>query len=328
MQIKFIKPGLHTTIQDLGRINFLSQAVPLSGALDPLSAKIANLAVGNLLTAAVLEFTYANASFRCETALLIAYAGGGSTMTVNGEKLPARRAIFLPAGTVVALVNNHIGVRTYLSVAGGWDVPKILDSSSTYLPAAFGGYAGRLLKKDDLISNGNPYGSIASRILDQLNSGSVRYNTWGIPDHFLSPKEKNTIRIFAGREITWFDSNSIIDLLSLPFNVDLKSNRMGILLKGNQMKRKINQELLSTAVCPGTIQVTGNGELILLMADCQTTGGYPRIAQVAMVDIPICAQLKPREEIYFSVIDYSEAEQLYYQQEAELERLAHAIYTK
>lgn len=328
MQIRILKPGLHTTIQDLGRTQYLSQAVPVSGALDPLSARIANLALGNPETAAVMEFSYANASFSCLTDILIAYAGGGAVLMVSGEKLPSRRAIFLPAGTVVSLVHNDNGVRTYLSIAGGWNVPQVLGSRSTYLPAAFGGYEGRLLKKDDLLSSNDTCSSATLRMLHELRGESVRSTSWGISDRFLKPGEKNTLRVFPGREINWFEANSIVSLFAEPFRIDLRSNRMGMALKGPPMKRKVREELLSTAVCPGTIQVTGNGEMILLMADCQTTGGYPRIAHVAMADLPLCAQLKPHDQICFHLIDLKEAEDLYTEQEEELKRLARAIHTK
>lgn len=328
MQISILKPGLHTTIQDLGRNNFLSQAVPVSGAMDPLSARIANLSIGNMDNDALIEFTYANASFSCETDLLTAYAGGGATLTVSGVKLPSRRAIFLPAGTVVKLVAAEHGIRTYLSVAGGWNVPEVLGSKSTYLPAAFGGYKGRLLKKNDKINGLDTLSATTAAILDKLKGASVSYTSWGISERFLSPQDKNTIRIFPSREFTWFQADSIISLATDPFKINLRSNRMGIMLDGTQMKRKVSEELLSTAVCSGTIQVTGNGEMILLMADCQTTGGYPRIAQVAMVDIPLCAQLKPNEHISFNLISRIEAERLYYEQEAELKMLTQAIHLK
>lgn len=328
MQLKIIKPGLHTSIQDLGRTQYLSQAVPLSGAMDPLSARLANLAIGNMEHHAVLEFTYANASFQCTTDLLLAYAGGGAALTVEGQMLPAKRALFLPAGSLVTLVNSKTGIRTYLAIAGGWDVPTVLGSKSSYLPAGLGGYQGRLVKKDDLLNSCNTHSPVTAKLLDQLGGQSLSHSTWGIPAHFLRPAEKSILRIFPGREISWFEPDSIINLLAEPFQVDLKSNRMGILLKGKAIRKKLNEELLSTAVCPGTIQVTGNGEMILLMADCQTTGGYPRIAQVAMVDLPLCAQLKPHEQIYFSLISAIEAESLYFDQETELQRLALAIELK
>jgi len=328
MQIKILRAGLHCSIQDLGRHNFLSQAVPVSGAMDSLSARIANLAIGNGENDALLEFTYGNASFKCETDILMAYAGGGSNLVALGEILPSRRAIFVPAGTVVDLVNSEHGVRTYLSVAGGWDVVEVLGSRSTYLPAGFGGYQGRLLKKGDLLRSCSSLAPSTTSLLGKLRGESLKQASWGIPYNFLRSENANTVRIFAGREITWFEGRSVIDLLAEPFTIDLKSNRMGISLKGPQMERAITKELLSTGVCPGTIQVTGNGEMILLMADCQTTGGYPRIAQVASVDIPLCAQLKPMEEISFSLIDHHEAELLLFQQQAEMKKLSQAIHNK
>jgi antagonist of KipI len=328
MQINILKPGLHTSIQDLGRTAYSSQAVPISGAMDTLSARIANLVIGNLQTDAVLELSYGNAAFMCETDVLISYAGAGSTLTVSNQKLPSKRPIFLPAGTLAELVNHEPGVRTYLAIGGGWEVPVVLGSRSTYLPAAFGGYRGRLLKKGDVLTACDHLSRTGNEIFNHLLGKQPKYTLWGVPDRVLTPADVDTIRIFPGREINWFEPNSIISLLENTFQIDLKSNRMGSRLKGPLMHKIVTEELLSTAVCPGTIQVTGSGEMVLLLADCQTTGGYPRIAQVAAVDLPLCAQLKPNDQITFSLISLAEAEALYYEQEAELCRLAQAIHVK
>jgi antagonist of KipI len=328
MQIKILKPGLHTSMQDLGRTAYLSQAVPISGAMDTLSARIANLVIGNLETDAVLEFSYGNAAVQCETDVLIAYAGAGATLSVAGEQQPARRPIFLPAGTVGNLVNHDQGVRTYFAIGGGWDVPVVLGSRSTYIPGEFGGFHGRLLKKDDRLVASSNLSYTSTGIFNHLRGNAPKTALWGVPDNFLKPANLSTIRIFPGREIHWFEPNSIISLLENQFRVELRSNRMGSLLQGPPIKKIVAEELLSTAVCPGTLQVTGSGEMVLLMADCQTTGGYPRIAQVAAVDLPLCAQLKPNDQITFNLISHAEAEALYYTQEAELLRLAQAIHLK
>lgn len=328
MRISIIKPGLLSTIQDLGRIHFLSQAVPVSGAMDQRSARIANLIVGNCDTAAVIEFTYSHAIFKCETDVLIAYTGGGSILTANHKELHSGKPIFLPAGTIVTLNNSEYGVRTYLAISGGWDVPLVLNSRSTYLPANFGGYNGQTLKMNDTLNSSNRTSKTSVAILKQLNGKHIKSTIWGVRTTNLPSKQKNSIRVILGHEFSWFDAQSIINLLSKPFAVDLKSNRMGINLNGPKLTKTNNNELLSTAVCAGTIQVNGKGEMILLMADCQTTGGYPRIAQVAMVDLPLCAQLKAGDYIYLNEISQQEAEQLYFQQERDLIKIAVAIQTK
>jgi antagonist of KipI len=133
------------------------------------------------------------------------------------------------------------------------------------------------------------------------------------------------IRVVPANEFTWFDGLSLIDFLSKPYKLSLNSNRMGYHLEGPVINRLVKDELLSTAVVPGTIQVTGSGSMVLLMADCQTTGGYPRIAQVAAVDMPLCAQLKPGDSIHFKEISRQEAEILLLAREEELRKLANAV---
>lgn len=328
MRIKILNAGLLATVQDLGRPDFLSQGVPLAGAMDSHAAKLANIAIGNALNDAIIEFTYGNASFSCETDLLLAYAGNGAKLVASDKQLPVQRAIFVPAGTIIKLINNDPGARTYLAIAGGITVPKILGSRSTYIPADFGGMHGRALKKDDLIDANGSLSETSAYLLISLYGEQIKYPSWGISKALIPPAEKGLIRIFKGRETNWFIEESLQKLLSEPFSVSLQSNRMGIHLKGPLMQRNRQQELLSTAVTAGTLQVTGSGEIILLMADCQTTGGYPRIAQVASVDLRHCAQLKPNDKIHFKIIDFEEAEQLYLEQEQNISKLALAIKVK
>lgn len=325
MRIQIIKPGVLTTVQDMGRHLYLSQGVPVSGAMDTLSARIANMAVGNDTSAAVLEFTYANAEFKTETDVMIAYSGDGATLVAGNKKIPDDRPVFIPAGTLVSLINNQRGSRTYLAVMGGWDVPNVLDSKSTYLTAGIGGLNGRQLRTGDMLSATDSSSSISKYILESLKGIKLGYPQWSIPKNQLLPTDKKIIRVVPAREFTWFDGLSIINFLSEPYTLSLNSNRMGYHLEGAGIKRVVNDELLSTAVVPGTIQVTGSGKMILLMADCQTTGGYPRIAQIAAVDIPLCAQLKPGDTVYFKEISRQDAEMLYIEREQQLVQLTAAV---
>ncbi len=328
MQISLIKPGFLSTIQDLGRHLYLSDAVPISGAMDTLSAKIANKAVGNEDNAAVIEFTYANAEFKAETAILVAYAGDGAIFKTGTKLLPAERPIFIPAGTIISLIKNPTGSRTYLAVSGGWDVPEILSSRSTYLTASFGGLQGRQLQSGDTLFNLNTLTATAKNILNKLKGEVINHPEWSIARQLFLPANQKFIRVVPAREFNWFDGRSIVDFLSSPYKLSLRSNRMGYHLEGAIINRLVKKELLSTAVVPGTIQVTGNGSMVLLMADCQTTGGYPRIAQVAAVDLPLCGQLNPNDEIYFKEISRPEAETLYLEREQQLKSLTTAIQYK
>jgi antagonist of KipI len=328
MQIRIIKPGLLSTIQDMGRDLYLSQAVPVSGAMDSLSARIANKAVGNTDNEAVIEFTYADAAFIVETDLLIAYAGDGAILKVDDKKLPPERPIYIPAGTIIKLTNMPTGCRTYLTVAGGWDVPDVLGSKSTYLTAGFGGLEGRAFKACDELNNGKLLSNITQKIIGKLKADHINYTKWSIPRQLLLPADRKSIRVVAANEFDWFDKQSIVGFLSTAYVIGQRSNRMGYHLEGATIDRIKKDELLSTAVTPGTIQITGNGSMVLLMADCQTTGGYPRIAQVAAVDIPLCAQLKPGDAIYFKQINRDEAEMLYLERERDLQRLTTAVHYK
>ncbi len=328
MQISLIKPGFLSTLQDLGRWGYLSQAVPVSGAMDTLSARIANKAVGNEDQAAVIEFTYADAKFVADTNILVAYAGDGAVFKAEIQYLPSERPVFILAGTVISLIKNPKGSRTYLAVSGGWDVPEVLGSRSTYLTASFGGLQGRQLQRGDTLFNRNPLSATAKNILNKLSGDRVNFPDWGIARQLFLPAQPKFIRVVPAQEFNWFDGRSVFDFLSSPYRLSLRSNRMGFHLDGARMDRLVKKDLLSTAVAPGTIQVTGNGSMILLMADCQTTGGYPRIGQVAAVDLPLCGQLNPGDEIYFKEICRHEAEILYLEREQQLKKLTIVIQHK
>jgi len=325
MQITITKPGMLTTVQDMGRHSFLSQAVPVSGAMDMLSARLANIAIGNNENAAVVEFTYANAEFKAETDLLISYAGDGAVLSLTIGDIPGERPVFVPAGNIIKLNNNSAGSRTYLSVAGGWDVPEVLGSRSTFLTASIGGLGGRQLHVGDVLNSQKEITSTTKNILDDLEGQSPNYTDWSLARQLWLPENRETIRVVKANEVDWFDEESVRGFFEKPYKLSLRSNRMGYHLEGPGIKRKINDELLSSTVTPGTIQVTGNGSMVLLMADCQTTGGYPRIAQVAAVDMPLCAQLKAGDDINFKEIARAEAEMLYIEREKQLQKLSITI---
>lgn len=327
MEIIIIKPGLLSSIQDHGRYLFLDQGVPVSGVMDILSARMANIAIGNDENEAVLEFTYGNAEFKTSTNILIAYSGEGGIIKSADLLIPSDRPVFIPSGTTLSLIKeaSTTGSRTYLSVAGGWDVPEILGSRSTYLSASFGGLCGRLLQARDTLKGGSILTPITNKILNTLSGIHINYTDWSLPKKRFNGNVKNTIRIIMARESSWFDSESVSTFLSAPYTLSLQSNRMGYHLEGAMIKRVKNEELLSTAVTPGTIQVTGSGSLVLLMADCQTTGGYPRIAQVAAVDLSLCGQLSPGNVVYFTEIKREQAEKLYIERDIYFQNLTKAV---
>ena len=328
MQISIIKPGILSTVQDLGRMAHLAEAVPVSGAMDWLSAAIANIACGNDINSAIIEFTYADAVFTMDTDVLIAYSGDGAFLNTNDDILPAGKAIYVPAGTTITLTPNPEGCRTYLAIAGGWDVPIVMGSRSTCLVAGFGGYNGRILKKGDLLTGCAEVTAVTKKIIESLRGNNIKFANWRVAREMFLPADLKTIRAVPGPEFTRFSATSILNFLFLPYTLTADSNRMGYRLQGEQITTTNRKELISTAVTPGTIQISGDGAPILLMADCQTTGGYPRIAQVAAVDMPLCAQLKPGDEIFFREISRHEAEMLYLERQEELKQLQEAIRVK
>lgn len=325
MKLRIIKPGLFSTVQDMGRMQYLSQGVAVSGAMDTLSARLANKALGNNDTDAVIEFTYDGAELLAETDMLVAYSGGGAILETEGQLLAADKPLFIPLGNKIKLVHRTPNCRTYLAVAGGWDVPEVLGSRSTFITAKFGGFKGRKLEAGDVLSASDNLSPITEAILSSLKSDQVSFPDWQIsPLNFL-PADKSTIRVIRANEFGWFDEKTAAKFFSSSYTLSAKNNRMGYHMEGPAIERIDKNELLSTAVTPGTIQVTGNGSMILLMADCQTTGGYPRIAQVAAVDISLCGQLKPGDAINFKEISLKEAEMLYIELEKELNKIDIAI---
>ncbi|QQL51401.1 5-oxoprolinase subunit C family protein [Mucilaginibacter ginkgonis] len=328
MQIRINKPGLLSTVQDLGRFKYLANGVPVSGAMDKLSAAIANIACGNDMNDAVIEFTYADATFTAENDLIVAYCGGGLNFKVEGRVLPTGKPIFIPKGTAITSIPETEGCRTYLAIAGGWDVPVVMGSKSTCLVAGFGGYHGRVIKKGDALKAIGYKSELSEAILIALKGRDIKCANWSIARDMFAPADTKLIRVVPGPEFTRFDATSILNFLSLPYTLTPESNRMGYRLAGEKLVSTNKAEMISTAVTPGTIQVANDGSPILLMGDCQTTGGYPRIAQVTAVDLPLCAQLKPGDNIYFKEISRHEAEMLYLERHEELKQLQLAIKTK
>jgi antagonist of KipI len=329
MNIKVIKPGVFSTIQDLGRTQFLDQAVPISGVMDQVSAKIANLLVGNAVDAALIEIVDGNFEFIAQDDILIALVSQNPSFKIAHQETPINRPIFIPKGSIMCLKYNTNGRYSYLAVAGGWDVPEVLGSKSTFVTAEFGGYHGRRLQKGDELKSAQRRSKQNQILIENLKSKTVNYSKWSIPAGQLLSTSNSIVRVILGREFDWFEDLALTDFLSKPYQLT-KGNRMGVHLQGPKITRKKSpqKELLSTAVVPGTIQVTGDGSLIVLMADCQTTGGYPRIAKIAEVDLPVCAQLKPGNDIHFEFISLKEAEKLYLQLQKDFQKLATAIQLK
>jgi antagonist of KipI len=323
--MRVLRPGLLTTVQDLGRVGHQRHGVVVGGAMDELAHRVANLMVGNDEAAPTLEITLVGPSLKFEADAVIAICGGDLSATVAGWKLPLWRPLRVRAGTVVDFGGARQGCRAYLAVAGGWDVPQVLGSASTYLRAGIGGHQGRALQAGDTLAWRAP-GPLAQAWLAQAAEDAVEAAPWSVsyqirPDY----RPQVRVRVIAGPQADWFTEESREAFHAAVFTVGSQSDRMGYRLQGPTLSLREPRELISEAVTMGTLQVPPDGNPILLMADRQTTGGYAKIAQVARVDLPLVAQLKPGDQIGFDPVSLAEAQRALRQRERDLNELAAAV---
>jgi antagonist of KipI len=328
MSLRIIRPGISTTLQDAGRRGYQAAGVPVSGAMDSNSMRLANILCGNDPGAVVLETTLHGAEWLVEEEQLIAFTGGGSSLLINNQPAPFNRAIRVKASSLLSLKPSPTGCRTYLAVSGGFKAKIDLKSSSTYKTASFGGYKGRALKSGDLLEWNHHKEPISIKMINSLALRGHNFSVagWSI-DLKTTGKEKN-IRIFKGPEWDYFEDQTKKTIFTNSFSISNQSDRMGYRLTGSPLILLRKRELISTAVCMGTIQVTHEGNLVILMADAQTTGGYPRIAMVAAVDLPICAQLRPGDKIQFVEISLNQAEEYFLEKEKLLRQIEKSIAIK
>ncbi len=310
MSLRVIRPGLLTTVQDLGRWGKQCYGVVVGGAMDAFALRMANLLVGNDEGAAAVEMTLLGPTVHFEQDTLIALCGGEFHAKLDDITMPTWRPVFIKNGTSLNFGSAVSGARGYLAVAGGIDVPLVLGSRSTYLHGRFGGYEGRALQEGDLLSIAKPTLAV-SPFSFHWRIGSLNPAYGDCP----------TLRVLLGSEFDWLTVGSQDQLFSAEFEITPQSDRMGYRLSGPRLELASPRELISQAVCPGTIQVPADGQPILLMADCATTGGYPKAACVASVDLPLAAQLRPGAKLRFTAISLAEAQSLLRQREADIARL-------
>ncbi len=324
-----LHPGQLATVQDDGRVGHQQEGIPVAGPMDRMALRVANLLVGNDEGAAVLECTLVGPTVRFDEHTLIALTGGDLAVTAGTVPLPLWRPICVPAGTMVSALAAVRGCRGYLGVAGGIDVPRVLGSRSTYVRASLGGIDGRALRRGDRLPIGNPTElgrRIANAVAGDRGRDRVTIAHWGtstslLPRYASSP----VIRVVEGEHTTLLTPESAQQLWSSEFRVGAQSDRMGYRLEGATLALKAPCEILSEAVAFGTVQLPPGGNPIVLMADRQTTGGYPRIAEVASVDLPVVAQLKPGDRLRFRAISLAEAQRLYLAREDNLRQVRAAI---
>src|ERR1700748_2595544 len=314
MAFSIIKPGLLDTIQDMGRNGFGNWGISPGGAMDIYAAQVANLLVGTDNQEAVIEIHFPGPQILFEQNTLIAITGADFSPTINDEVIPRWQPVVVRKNTVLHFPSLVEGGRCYLSVHGGYCMKKWLNSYSTHLKAGAGGPEGLPLKKgDELPFNENTI-YFAGLLKEESNFEILpwRVNTAKIYQH---PHE---IGFIPGHEWTLLSAPSRAAFLENNFLIHPSSDRMGYQLKGSPLSLDQPVELVSSAVSFGTVQLLPDGQLIVLMADHQTTGGYPRIAHVVTAPLPNLAQLRLSDAIQFKPMDMEMAEQLLISRQKEL----------
>jgi antagonist of KipI len=331
MRISVLKPGLLTTVQDLGRLGYQQTGLVVSGALDAVALRTANLLVGNPESAAGLECTLRGPVLRFEAAALLALTGADLAATIDGQPVPLGRPVAVRAGAVLAFGAPKTGGRAWLAVAGGVAVPLVLGSRATYLRAALGGLAGRALRAGDALPVGE-WPATAQCLFEGImanKSADWTAGKWGVAAAPVArPGEPLVVRALPGPEYAQFAPASQRAFWAEKFTVTTEADRMGCRLSGPALERNTNTELLSSAVTFGTVQVPAGGQPIVLLADRQTTGGYPRLAQVITADLGRLAQALPGTRLRFQLVELAEAQAQYLAQEQRLRALARAVQLK
>jgi len=301
MKVLIRSAGFLTSVQDLGRTGFRQSGVSLGGALDLHALRVANALVGNDENAAGLEATLGTLRLAFEDDRLVAWCGGAFSVRIGGENLPAGHAGLVTENGELTITAPNAGGRAWVAISGGIDVPLVLGSRSTDRRGNFGGHEGRALRDGDLLSL-----FIAARFEIAAAAG---ISEWSAPAPWAATNRNGPVlRIVKGADWDRFTPEAQQALIASAFSVAPDSDRMGARLTGPTLERVEPGDLLSEPVVPGTIQVPPNGQPILLLGDCQTIGGYPKIAHVITVDLPIAAQLWPGEKVRFQEISLSDAQ--------------------
>ena len=313
MSVFVSRAGFLTSVQDLGRTDFRQFGVSTSGALDSFALRVANLLVGNDENAAGLEVTLGGLGLRFKDERMVAWCGGEFDVQMGSRSLPAGHVARLRSGDELKFGRAKIGCRCWLAISGGVDVPVVLDSRSTDLRANFGGILGRALRDGDEV----PLGEFRRT----QTAAAEGISPWTAPHDWASPAKRSPVlRFVRGSDWFRFQDATIQRFTNDEFSVSPDSDRMGVRLDGPELKREDSIDLISEAVAPGTIQVPPSGKPILLLGDCQTIGGYPKIAHVVTVDLGIAAQLRAGDRVRFSEVSLSDAHRLLLERERDLER--------
>jgi antagonist of KipI len=294
--IQVREPGLFTTVQDLGREGFGPMGVSPSGAADAVSLRLGNRLLGNAEGTAGLEMTLLGGTFEFPEGAVVALAGSDFGAMVDGKPVELWATLVVKPGQTLKLGPTRTGARCYLCVLGGIDVSAFLGSASTHILSGLGGHEGRALRKGDVVKIGaanesTRKGRLSARALKEL-------------------RPRKVLRVTPGPQDVWFPEASRRVFYESSYRVAEETNRMGIRLAGASVGKATDGELTSEGVSLGAVQVPEGGLPIILFVEQQTTGGYPKIANVISADFHSLGQLRPRDEVRFERVDWDTARSL------------------
>jgi antagonist of KipI len=317
MSIQVIKAGILDTVQDMGRYGYQQLGINPGGAMDRTAMRIANALVGNEGGVPVIELHFPAAEILFEETMLVALTGADFSPRINGEELPLHKPVCIRKGSLLSFSKQKKGARTYLAVRGGWKADQWLHSYSTHLTVKAGGQAGRALGKTDRLFPQliQPYGL--------LNKETV-FEALPWQAAVTGLYTEGSLRMIQGYEFDILTPTAKEIIGSTAFTITRDSNRMGYRLSGPALTVTGATELISTAVTRGTLQLLPNGQLIVLMAEHQTTGGYPRVGHLISADMASLAQKNPGDPFSLSVVTVQEAENILQRQEMDLQQLQNA----
>jgi antagonist of KipI len=298
----------------MGRYGYQQVGINPTGAIDKYAAVIANILVGNTHSEAVIEMRFPAAAIFFDEPTIIALSGAEFNASINGNPIPINHAVIVNKNTTLQFLSPKNKSHCYLAIKGGMKLSKWLNSYSTNLKAEAGGFSGRRLLKDDVIEL-NEYPGI-----NKIDDSDFKILPWQASENF-GMDDSEQLMVLQGAEWEWLDKNSQEKFLKNPFFISHNSDRMGYRLASEPLHAITKTELVSSAVSFGSIQLLPDGQLIILMADNQTTGGYPRLGNIISAYLPMLAQMKAGDKVQFKFTDHQTAENLILKQQQHLTQL-------
>ncbi len=311
------KPGVLTTVQDVGRFGYLGSGFAPSGVMDMRALTIGNILVENPVHTCVIEFALAGPVLRFTTPTFIAITGGDFSPTLNGEPVPMYTTLMVKRGSILRFGAPKTGAYGYIAIAGGSvRVPEVMGSCSTSLKLGIGGWEGRSLQMGDYL----PFTTKSLEFMPNLGSHRIEPDT-----NYDFDAEVLRLRVVPGPQDHMFTERGIETFYGESFVTTAKCDRMGYRLDGPQIETRAGSDIISDGIAFGAVQVPSHGRPIIMLADRQTTGGYAKIGTIASIDIPKLVQCPPGRRVCFEPITVQEAQRLYREERSYFKNLGEAI---